>query len=142
MSTDGSRSGQDETAVSAAVMPYISKYIAWSQILKARRDADLEMNRAQEQAEYADIAKACFTSHWVQGAREAFVLFGLDQKCTEAIECIEFPSPQTAFVFTHDPGPPDERWRYEVIIENGEWRIARKFQIEFNGRPWDQEEIL
>ncbi len=97
---------------------------------------------APAQELYTGIAKQCLVSSWQPGARSKWGMSPADSFCTETVERVELPSPQTAFVFTHDPGPPDERWRYEVIVENGEWRIARKFQIEFDGKPWDNEEIL
>jgi hypothetical protein len=130
-------------AAAAVVRSFVQAYFKWTQVLSARYASDEPVDLVQESQEYGSIAVQFLASNWVAGAREAFRLYDSDDVSSETIERVEFPSPQTACVFTRDPGPPDdERWRYEVIVENGEWRIARKFQIEFDGKPWDNEEIL
>jgi hypothetical protein len=105
-------------------------------------EAEYEVDKAFREERCLSIANECLTLKWVPGARESWIAYEPDHLCSEIIEKVEMQSDTLAFVFTHDPGPPDLRWRYEVVQEDKGWRIARLFKIEFNGKPWDYEFVL
>lgn len=124
------------------VAKYLELYFVLGRQLDVWNDAEGPDDPSRLADAYSVIAKACFSTNWVSGAREMYTSYRAGESCEEIIERIEFSSPHSAFVFTHDPGPPDLQWRYEVVQEDKGWRIARLFKIEFNGKPWDYELIL
>lgn len=127
------------------VREYVRIYHQWCQNCSVRLDELREGHQVDDSLDEVEyerlvvplLASSCFGTGYMSHS-----VVAPDSVSSEVIERAEIDSPVVAHVFTFIPGLIDERWRYDLVFEHGQWLIAKKVHIEFDGKPWDAEQTL